>query len=306
MTFERDWSTRQIATLIGSLSVITLLPGVGWLTAAAQTAYPDVADDFWAQPFIQRLSQAEVLAGYPDGTFRPLQPMARDEYAAVIRQAFDQNTETALAQASVFQDVPENYWADAAIEEAYEMGFMDTPSETEFNPRQPITRVEAIVALVEGLELAAPPASVANIPAAAMTEQPVRQSRGAPNRLVFPLAATSVMQLFAPPQPTATAAAASAEPTTQSTRTGAEATLSDYYADANQIPAAAQDSVAIATQAGLIVNHPDPTLLNPNQPITRGSVAALIHQAMVYQNQLEPLPEEAEVSQYQVGPDAAP
>lgn len=306
MTFERDWSTRQIATLIGSLSVMTLLPGAGWLTAAAQTAYPDVSDDFWAQPFIQQLSQAEVLAGYPDGTFRPLQPMARDEYAAVIRQAFDLDTETPLAQASVFQDVPQDYWADAAIEEAYEMGFMDTPSENEFNPRTPITRVDAIVALVEGLELEAPPASIASVPAAAMTEQPVRQSRGAPNRLVFPLAATSVMQLFAPPQVTPAQASTPAEPTVQPTSTAAEPMLSDYYADAEEIPEAARDQVAIATRAGLIVNHPDPDLLNPNQPITRGSVAALIHQAMVYQDKLDPLPEDAEVSQYQVGPDATP
>jgi len=309
MTFEKDWSARQIATLIGSLSVMTLLPGAGWVTAWAQTAYPDVADDYWAQPYIQQLSQAEILAGYPDGTFRPLQPMARDEYAAVIRQAFDQGTEQPLAQASVFQDVPEDYWADAAIEEAYEMGFMDTPSENEFNPQMPISRLEAIVALVDGLELSAATPTVANVPAAAETEQPVRQSRGAPNRLVFPLAATSVMQIFAPPAPVnqaATTPTATAEPAAQPTSTTDEAMLGAYYADAAQIPAAARAQVAIATQAGLIVNHPDPTMLNPDQPITRGGVAALIHQALVYQDKLEPLPEDAEVSQYEVEPEATP
>lgn len=311
MTFERDWSTRQIATVIGSLSVMTLLPGAGWVAAVAQTtAYPDVADDYWAQPYIQQLSQAEVLAGYPDGTYRPQQPMARDEYAAVIRQAFDLDTEQPLPQASAFQDVPENYWADAAIEEAYEMGFMDTQSENEFNPRTPISRLEAIVALVDGLELsAATPSATANVPAAAETEQPVRQSRGAPNRLVFPLAATTVMQLFAPPAPftaTAAAPAETADQAVQPANTTGAAMLSDYYADASQIPEAARDHVAIATQAGLIVNHPDPTMLNPGQPITRGSVAALIHQAMVYQDKLDPLPEDAEVSQYEVEPEATP
>jgi len=307
MTFERDWSTRQIATLIGSLSVMTLLPGAGWVAAVAQTAYPDVSDDLWAQPYIQQLSQADILAGYPDGTFRPLQPMARDEYAAVIRQAFDLDPEESLPQASVFQDVPQDYWANAAIEEAYEMGFMDTQSENEFNPRTPITRIEAIVALVDGLELSADPPATANVPAAAETEQPVRQARSAPSRLMFPLAATSVMQLFAPPQVTPAQAPAPAEPTAaQPTNAAAEPMLSDYYADAGQIPEAARDHVAIATQAGLIVNYPDQDMLNPNQPMTRASVAALMHQALVYQDKLEPLPADTGVSQYQVEPEATP
>lgn len=297
MTFERDWSASQIATLIGSLSVLTLLPGAGWVAAVAQTTYPDVADDFWAQPYIQQLSDAGVLAGYPDGTFQPLQPMARDEYAAVIRQAFNRDTETALPQASVFQDVPENYWANTAIEEAYEMGFMDTPSENEFNPQQPISRVEAIVALVDGLELSATPPATVDVPAAAETEQTVRQARSAPNRLVFPLAVTTVMQLFAPPPMPRAEASLPAGQTEPATTAASEQMLNDYYADATQIPEAARDEVAIATQAGLIVNHPEPDRLNPNQPITRGSVAALIHQALVYQGQLEPLPEDATASQ---------
>lgn len=36
-----------------------------------QTSFPDVPSNFWARPFIERLAQRNILAGYPDGTFRP-------------------------------------------------------------------------------------------------------------------------------------------------------------------------------------------------------------------------------------------
>lgn len=303
MVVERDWSTQQVATLIGSIGAVTLVPGAFWAAAAAQSAsYSDVPDDYWAQPFIQQLSQAEILAGYPDGTFQPEQPMDRDEYAAVIWQAFDQPVERSLADVSEFTDVPESYWADSAIAEAYEMGFMDVPAPNEFNPRTNISRAEAIVALVEGLDLQSSDASVAAVPAAAETVQPVRQNQGMPNQLAFPLASTTLMRLFAPPAMASSPQTPDSPSQTTAADTANDIRLDEYYADADQIPPEASEAVAIATQAGLVVNYPDPNLLNPNAPITRGSTAALIHQALVYQNQLEPLPDNRAVSQYTVEP----
>ncbi|MFE4105799.1 S-layer homology domain-containing protein [Almyronema epifaneia] len=299
MNIEQDWSIRKTTTLIGALAAIATVPGLCWLSAEAQTVYPDVAADYWAQPFIQQLSQADILTGYPDGTFRPQQPIDRDEYAAVIRQAFETALTRSLPQGSTFEDVPENYWASTAIEEAYEMGFMDAPVPNEFEPQTEITRANAIVALVEGLSLQEAP--VVAVPAATETVQPVRQRRRSPNRLAFPLASTAMMHLFAPPVTAATPAVAAS-----STSAAADIDLSQYYADADQIPAEAQDEVALATQNGLIVNYPDPTLLNPNQPISRGGAAALIHQALVYQNKLEPLPQTAEISQYILAPTETP
>ncbi|NJL86519.1 MAG: S-layer homology domain-containing protein [Leptolyngbyaceae cyanobacterium SM1_1_3] len=176
MMFEQDWSTGKVTGLIAGVAAIAAVPGLFWLSAEAQTTYPDVPADYWAQPFIQQLSQDDILTGYPDGTFRPEQPTDRDEYAAVIRQAFDTELVRSLPQASTFDDVPEDYWANAAISEAYEMGFMGTPEPNEFEPRTEITRANAIVALVEGLGLNEADAPVVTVPAAAATVQPVRQN----------------------------------------------------------------------------------------------------------------------------------
>ena len=297
MILEQDWAIQKVVAVIGGIGAIATIPGVFLLTAEAQTTYPDVASDYWARPFIMQLSQDDILTGYPDGTFRPEQPIDRDEYAAVIRQAFDAEPVRSISEASTFEDVPEDYWANTAIKEAYEAGFMGTPDANEFEPQTEITRANAIVALVEGI---GPDRLSAATPAAAAPAQPIR--RQATNRLMFPIASTTIMQLFAPP---AQAAPPAAQANGSNPDAGAEVPLdlSKYYADADQIPEYARDEVAIATQAGLIVNYPDLNLLNPNQPITRGGTAALIYQALENQNKLGPLPE---ASQYVVDPASTP
>lgn len=283
MNTELDWSIPTTVAIIGGIGAVALIPGGALLAAST---YPDVETDYWAQPFIQELSEANILTGYPDGTFRPLQAIDRDEYAAVIRQAFDTETVRSIPQASSFEDVPKNYWASAAIEEAYETGFMDTPDPDEFEPKSEITRADAVVALVQGLDLQPPTA----ISAAARTVHPVRRPKQTANRLMFPLASTSTMQLFAPTAPLQSEAA-SDQVSPQPTGSDIDNTLdlSRYYADADQIPDYAREEVALATQAGLIRNYPESNVFKPNQPITRGGTAALIYQALVYKNELAPL-----------------
>lgn len=303
MMLEQDWSTRKVIAAIASVGATALLPGALLLAAEAQTAYSDVPTDYWAQPFIVRLSQAEVLTGYPDGTFRPQQAIDRDEYAAVIRQAFNAESVRSIPQASTFEDVPEGYWANDAIKEAYETGFMGTPAANKFEPKTELTRANAIVALVEGLGsdqiLANAPTTVA-VPAAAESVQPVRR-RKATRSFMFPLASTTVMQVFAPP---AQAAPPSAQANGVNPDAGARVPLdlSEYYADADQIPDYARDEVAIATKSGLIVNYPDPNMFNPNQPISRGETAAIIYQVLENRGELEPLPASSDLTKYIVKP----
>ncbi|NJL44676.1 MAG: S-layer homology domain-containing protein, partial [Leptolyngbyaceae cyanobacterium SM2_3_12] len=187
------------------IAAAALVPGFFSLQALAQDMFSDVPADHWAQPFITTLAQQGILEGYPDGTFRPEAAIDRDEYAAVIRQAFATNPERDLASASTLGDVPEGYWAAPAIEEAYEMGFMDLPATNQFNPQAEVSRAEAMAALVQGLELTGP--SPMAIPIAAEAQPEIIQSqggqprRGTPFHLAVPMASTELMKAFAPPGP---------------------------------------------------------------------------------------------------------
>lgn len=48
------------------------------------TNFPDVPAGHWAEGFISAVTQAGIMKGYPDGMFRPDQPVTRAELAAVV------------------------------------------------------------------------------------------------------------------------------------------------------------------------------------------------------------------------------
>lgn len=96
---------------------------------------------------------AHYVTGYPDGTYRPNRPVDRDEFASIVRDAFNRAKERTISSGSVFNDLPQGYWAAPAIEEAYETGFLSGYPGGYFRPRQPVTKVEAIASLARNLEL---------------------------------------------------------------------------------------------------------------------------------------------------------
>ncbi|MEB3883568.1 S-layer homology domain-containing protein [Lyngbya sp. CCY1209] len=64
------------------------------------------------------------------------------------------------------------------------------------------------------------------------------------------------------------------------------------YADADQIPEWAVGKVAAATQAGLVVDHPDRDTFNPNEPVTQAEAIAMIYQSLVKLGEVEPIESE--------------
>lgn len=280
-----------------------------------EASFPDI-QGHWAQPFIESLAEQDIVTGYLDGTYRPERPVARDEYAAMIRQAFDQEQERSLDNGSAYNDVPEGYWAAPAIEEAYEMGFMTGYPGGFFRPEQQLSRAEALMVLARNLNLDESTETAAEPSPQGTVIQPApRQTAIRP--IAFPLAITALMQpLFGAPARAETAAdpapptpidpgaqedVAAAEPTPEDAQAGApleSVTVSNYYADADAIPQYAVDPIAEATRAGIVVNYPDPQVLNPNQPATRGDAAAFVHQALVNLGRLEPIPSDVPAANY--------
>lgn len=119
----------------------------------AQQTFADVPPNYWTRPFIQSLAEKGNVTGYPDRTFRPKQAVDRVEFAAMIRQAFERAKIRNIPSGSAFNDVPQGYWAEPLIQQAYEMGFIRGFPGNEFRPKQPMTNTQALVALMRGLNL---------------------------------------------------------------------------------------------------------------------------------------------------------
>ena len=104
----------------------------------------------WAQSFIEPLVQLEVIRGFPDGSFRPNQPVTRVQFAAMVRKAF---AGAPVRSPINFTDVSSSYWGYAAIQDAYSLGFLQGFPDNSFQPDKDISRVQALVALSTGLNL---------------------------------------------------------------------------------------------------------------------------------------------------------
>ncbi len=119
------------------------------LPANAQNAqFSDVGSSYWARPFIESLASEQIIAGFPDGTFKPDQAVTRAQFAAIVRNAFNQPYSRTAPR---FSDVSANYWANAAIADAYSQGFLSGYPNGVFQPETQIPRVQALVALANGL-----------------------------------------------------------------------------------------------------------------------------------------------------------
>ena len=55
--------------------------------SASATAFYDVADDFWAAPYITSLEARGIVSGYGDGFFLPNNNVQRCEYAKMLVNA---------------------------------------------------------------------------------------------------------------------------------------------------------------------------------------------------------------------------
>jgi parallel beta-helix repeat protein len=116
------------------------------------TAFKDVQTGYWAKAYIEALASQNIIAGFPDGSFKPNEPVTRAQFAAIINKAFKP---TATRTAITFNDVKSNYWAYSAIQTASSSPFLSGYPDLTFKPEQQIPRVQALVALANGLGLTA-------------------------------------------------------------------------------------------------------------------------------------------------------
>lgn len=122
-------------------------------TPDAAVKFADVPEDYWASPYIIALVQRDVMSGFPeDNTFKPNSSITRAEFAALLRNAFEQQP---TLETPNFKDVSSEFWAWSAIQETSKTNFLRGYPNNTFQPKQPIPKVQVLVALASGLGLEA-------------------------------------------------------------------------------------------------------------------------------------------------------
>ena len=113
-------------------------------------AFTDVPPGYWAKIYIEALSAKGVIAGFPDGTYKPDEPVTRAQFAAIINKAF---APPVKREAINFRDVSQDFWGYQAIQTAYRGAYLAGYPNRIFRPQQEIPRVQVLVSLANGLGL---------------------------------------------------------------------------------------------------------------------------------------------------------
>jgi parallel beta-helix repeat protein len=150
-SFDVNNSTSGTIVAIGNNIDPKKISGKVEFVASGGGVFADV-QGHWAQAYIQALASKKIITGFPDGSFKPNDPVTRVQFAAIILKAF---APTAKKPATEFSDVRSNYWGYTAIQAAARGGFMTGYPGGIFDPERRIPRVQTLVALVNGLELGA-------------------------------------------------------------------------------------------------------------------------------------------------------
>ncbi|MFK0734590.1 MAG: S-layer homology domain-containing protein [Gloeotrichia echinulata IR180] len=150
-------TSQQLVSIGNQLNPTQVKGAVEFLAATADspsgvsvnTSFADLGGH-WAAAFVEALVNKGLISGFPDGTFGPEAPITRAQYAAIIAKTFQLPT---VNKNSNFTDVKPDFWAASAILSAANMGFISGFPDGTFRPAQNLTKIQAIVSIVNGLKM---------------------------------------------------------------------------------------------------------------------------------------------------------
>lgn len=108
------------------------------LPVAVNAAFSDVASNHWAKTYITKLVKENVIAGYPDGTFKPDNTLSKGAFLKLIISA----TFSEIDFSKVAGDF--NHWAAPYFKVAEDYGILKEVNITPQNIDQPISRLEVV------------------------------------------------------------------------------------------------------------------------------------------------------------------
>jgi hypothetical protein len=113
--------------------------------------FPDVTDSHWAKESVNAAAVKGILRGYPDGTFRPSDPVSRAEMAVLVAIASGVPAKPVSGNTG-FTDVSPKHWAAPYIYAFAQAKQLQGYKDGTFRPNGHATRAEFAVLLTNVLK----------------------------------------------------------------------------------------------------------------------------------------------------------
>lgn len=110
--------------------------------------FTDVSQDYWAYSQIQDFVKKGYIEGYGDNTFRPKEPIKRNEFVKIFNNVFGLTNKSGI----VFDDTKDN-WAKDEIDIAVTNGVAQGIGANKFEPEEYITREAAVKMLANYMKI---------------------------------------------------------------------------------------------------------------------------------------------------------
>lgn len=111
--------------------------------------FNDIQANNWAFEAVSSMSKRNVISGYEDGTFRPDNPISREEFAKMLSMTF--SLDLSVTNAVYYSDVTPNRWSYPYIEvtKEYISAYYPPKGQPFFDPTANATREDVATALVK-------------------------------------------------------------------------------------------------------------------------------------------------------------
>lgn len=107
--------------------------------------FTDVPSNFWAYESITKMTKEGIMSGYRNGTFKPNDPLSREEAASLFSNMIGETPSIMLA--SSFSDITSDRWSSLAIESVARANIISGYGDNTYRPEQYMSRQEfAVVA----------------------------------------------------------------------------------------------------------------------------------------------------------------
>lgn len=112
------------------------------------TSFSDITSDRWSATAIETVARLNIISGYGDKTYHPDEKMSRQQFAVVADNylhylGYKTSDPTDLDKIAFSDQKFVASWAQDAVRELANLGFLNYNPRTLFNPEKYITRAEA-------------------------------------------------------------------------------------------------------------------------------------------------------------------
>lgn len=137
---DNSFKPDQAVNRVEALKIILNAVGVSVSASTARATFSDIDASQWYMTFLNKAVELKIVAGYPDGTFKPVQTVNLAENLKMLLNAEKIDTSTLLVTVDPFADVPKAAWYAGFIQYAKDKKLIVADGMNKVEPAQGMTR----------------------------------------------------------------------------------------------------------------------------------------------------------------------